>query len=217
MDEEKGSPPAASRDRIFDAAMRLFASSGYGAVSMRDIAAEVGMKAASIYNHFPSKEGLLDEALRRFRLLCYEWAGKDPSAERPAVPATVSTRDFLRDALLVHLGLLRDPRLVPLFRVVTRGQYHHSGIRDFLLHEYLRIPEAYWTGVFGSLMEAGRIRRGDPALFAKEFRSFGVARFYERSLLPDGSPVDMEEEVRLAGDHVAFFLAAVGLDGDPPE
>lgn len=45
------------------AATVLFAAKGYSAVSMRDIAEEVGIQAASLYNHFPSKEELWREVL----------------------------------------------------------------------------------------------------------------------------------------------------------
>ena len=44
-------------------AARLFRKKGYGAVSVRDIAEGVGIKAASIYNHFASKQDLLCDLL----------------------------------------------------------------------------------------------------------------------------------------------------------
>ena len=48
-----------TRDKILDAAVFLFSEKGYCRVSMRDIAKEVGIKAASIYNHFSSKSDIL--------------------------------------------------------------------------------------------------------------------------------------------------------------
>jgi AcrR family transcriptional regulator len=48
-----------TKDRIMDAAIVLFSDRGYDNVSMRDIASKVGIKAASIYNHFPSKRDIL--------------------------------------------------------------------------------------------------------------------------------------------------------------
>jgi len=45
-------------------ALRQFASRGYSAVSMRDIAAEVGLRQGGIYNHFASKQELLVDLLR---------------------------------------------------------------------------------------------------------------------------------------------------------
>ena len=51
---------------IFDTALRLFAASGVENVSMRDLADEVGIKAASIYNHYPSKDELVEACYNFF-------------------------------------------------------------------------------------------------------------------------------------------------------
>jgi AcrR family transcriptional regulator len=47
------------KDEIIQVAAALFNERGYSAVSMRDIAQEVGIKAASLYNHIDSKQELL--------------------------------------------------------------------------------------------------------------------------------------------------------------
>ena len=44
---------------LLDAAAKLFASKGYRETTIRDIGAEVGMQAGSVYYHFKSKEDLL--------------------------------------------------------------------------------------------------------------------------------------------------------------
>jgi len=44
-------------------AARLFRLKGYKATSMRDIAQEVGMEAASLYNHIANKQELLSETM----------------------------------------------------------------------------------------------------------------------------------------------------------
>ena len=48
-----------TKEKIILAAIVLFSDRGYDNVSMRDIAAEVSIKASSIYNHFPSKRDIL--------------------------------------------------------------------------------------------------------------------------------------------------------------
>jgi len=48
-----------TKERIFKRAAFLFAEKGYKDVGMREIAEGIGIKAASIYNHFDSKERLL--------------------------------------------------------------------------------------------------------------------------------------------------------------
>ena len=48
-----------TKEKILNTAIIQFSDIGYDKVSMRDIASEVGIKAASIYNHFPSKRDIL--------------------------------------------------------------------------------------------------------------------------------------------------------------
>lgn len=45
--------------RILEIASRLFFERGYHATTMRELASEVGIKAASLYNHFPGKQDIL--------------------------------------------------------------------------------------------------------------------------------------------------------------
>ncbi|HJS28803.1 MAG TPA: TetR/AcrR family transcriptional regulator [Anaerolineales bacterium] len=61
-------PPASARgqqtrDKIIQAAHRLFVEQGYHGTSMRRIASESGIALSSIYNHFPSKEALFSTVL----------------------------------------------------------------------------------------------------------------------------------------------------------
>ena len=50
---------ADTKDKIFQAAVRLFSDRGYNNVSMREIAASVNVKVSAIYNHYASKEDIL--------------------------------------------------------------------------------------------------------------------------------------------------------------
>ena len=52
-------------ERILDAAEALFAERGYAGATLRDVAAEVGVRTPSLYNHFPSKESLYAAVLER--------------------------------------------------------------------------------------------------------------------------------------------------------
>ena len=50
--------PLNARERVLSVAEMLFRQRGYNVVKMRDIAEEVGIRQASLYYHFPSKEQL---------------------------------------------------------------------------------------------------------------------------------------------------------------
>src|SRR5262245_63822410 len=55
----------ATRNKILDAAERLFAEHGYTAVSMRSITAAAGVNVAAIHFHFASKEALFEAIFNR--------------------------------------------------------------------------------------------------------------------------------------------------------
>ncbi|MBY5932040.1 TetR/AcrR family transcriptional regulator [Tateyamaria omphalii] len=64
MARTTGSHSDITGPRIRDAALRLFARHGYAAVSMRQIAGEVGVQAGALYNYIPDKQSLLVELMR---------------------------------------------------------------------------------------------------------------------------------------------------------
>src|SRR5512137_821821 len=56
---------AAAAQRIRRAGVELFSRFGYHGTSMRALATEVGLEAASIYHHFPSKQDILADIVDR--------------------------------------------------------------------------------------------------------------------------------------------------------
>ena len=51
------------REEIIQTAAQLFKEKGFSAVTMRDLATTMGMKAASLYNHISSKQEILKEII----------------------------------------------------------------------------------------------------------------------------------------------------------
>ncbi len=51
------------KEEIISTAAKLFKEKGYSAVTMRDLASAMGMKAASLYNHINSKQQILKEII----------------------------------------------------------------------------------------------------------------------------------------------------------
>jgi AcrR family transcriptional regulator len=64
MARTAGSHSDITGPRLQQAALQLFARHGYAAVSMRQIAAEVGVQAGALYNYIPDKQTLLFELMR---------------------------------------------------------------------------------------------------------------------------------------------------------
>ncbi len=112
-------PPSAtsegSRSVILIEALRLFAEHGYGGSSIRDIAKLVGIKAATVYSHYPSKAHVLAELIRighaehhrRMRAAVLE-AGSNPTQQLVAL---------VRAHVLAHAEY-------PMLAVVSNAELH---------------------------------------------------------------------------------------------
>lgn len=64
MARTQGSHSEITGPRIREVAQGLFARHGYAAVSMRQIASEVGVQAGALYNYIPDKQALLFSLLK---------------------------------------------------------------------------------------------------------------------------------------------------------
>ena len=69
MAASKGKKNSPRKEVILEKAAHLFRKNGFNATSMRDLAENVGVEAASLYNHINSKAELLQE-------LCFRIANK---------------------------------------------------------------------------------------------------------------------------------------------
>ncbi|GAB7531442.1 hypothetical protein PS3A_38540 [Pseudomonas sp. 3A(2025)] len=57
------SPSHQARDRVLDTALTLFATHGFHAIGLRDLAGHLGMHAGSLYHHIENKQCLLFELI----------------------------------------------------------------------------------------------------------------------------------------------------------
>ena len=61
MAKIKSKKNSTKKETIIEAAAKLFREKGFSASSMRDLAEQVGVEAASLYNHIQSKSEILQE------------------------------------------------------------------------------------------------------------------------------------------------------------
>ncbi len=95
-----GSNGAETAENLRRAALSLFAREGYAAVSMRRIAAEVGVQAGALYNHVRTKQDLLaDLMVEHLENLIAAWEEEPPAAD----PVAALER-FTRFHIRYHLG-----------------------------------------------------------------------------------------------------------------
>lgn len=84
------------KEQITETAAKLFRKKGYIATTMRDLAAELGIEAASIYHHVKSKEELLET-------ICFDMANKFILNAKEVNDIYFNAEEKLRLAIKLHI------------------------------------------------------------------------------------------------------------------
>jgi TetR/AcrR family transcriptional regulator, transcriptional repressor for nem operon len=113
-----------AREAVLEAARRTAQAHGYGGLNFRDIGADVGIKAASIYHHFPSKADLGAAIAKRY------W--EDTANELDALATGGPKKALLAYPRLFRRSLEADNRMC---------------LCGFMAAEYDDLPDAVKTEV----------------------------------------------------------------------
>lgn len=106
-----------TRERILDAALQCFAEQGYSRTSLRQLAAHVGIRAPSLYNHFANKREIMQALLER--------SGPGRMAQIiEQLPADLPPTALLETVLEGLFALWRDPEDNRSMRLVCAEALH---------------------------------------------------------------------------------------------
>lgn len=160
-----------TKQRILDKALELFAAYGYDSVSVGDIAKAVGIKAPSLYNHFPSKQAIFD-AIVESTAARYEADTdkidihvQDSAQDIPVF--TEITEDFLFEKVRqIFEYSLHNESISRFRRMMTIEQFRSPELSALYSRRYVERMVAYHAGIFRSLIASGELRAEDPDTMA---------------------------------------------------
>jgi len=190
------------RERLLDAAARVYAETGYRGATTRRIAQEAGVNEITLFRHFGSKTTLILEAVRQANL-------RSDCPEVPVVPGDVATeiRTWVRGEL-AHLTRLRSiirtslgeveerPEIIPMIGEKPRAVIHG-------LSAYVE-----------QLQREGRASREvDARTAALTFFGSLFADAMGRDVMPELYHDSLEES---ADRYATLFLRAIGVAEDGP-
>jgi AcrR family transcriptional regulator len=187
-----------TREKIFDAAVDLFAERGYDRTSVRDIARAVGITESAVYRHYPSKESILDAILAYMEKRVYTPL---PPARRAGDDGSIF-RDMLEG---LPRYLMADPSLIRIVHVLFIEMHHNEKIRDYLKREYGSRAEDYTEALFQQQMDGKKIRPCDPRALAEVFNAFRFAWLYQTFVMDYTKPRTIEMMEKELQAPIEFF------------
>jgi AcrR family transcriptional regulator len=142
------------RELILAEAAKLFKDRGYSGTSMRDLAGQVGMEAASMYNHIKSKDELLDS-------ICFRISDTYISQLADIEATGDSYGDKIRALVRLHIRLMVEDGAA-----VSVANHDWKYLPEPRLTQFKQARKAYEKG-FAALIEAG--------IAAGEFRPVNIS------------------------------------------
>lgn len=180
MARTQGSHSDVTGPRVRLAALRLFAQHGYAAVSMRQIAKEVGVQAGALYNYTPDKQTLLFDLMKgHMDALLAAWTAQ-PGTDGPLQALEQFTRFHIRfhssrpDEVFISYMELRNLSPENFEQIENLRRRYEDALSDILRAgvqaDVFDVPEpkvaamaiiAMLTGVNTWYREAGRLSLED--------------------------------------------------------
>ena len=156
-----------TKKKILDKALELFAAQGYDSVSVGEIARAVGIKAPSLYNHYPSKQAIFDAIVEATARQYESDTDKvDIHVQNSARDVPVFT-EITKEALFEKVRQIFEYSLhnetISRFRkMMTIEQFRSSALAALYSRRYVERLVEYHAGIFRALISAGEIISADP-------------------------------------------------------
>lgn len=168
--------PEDTKQKILDKALELFSERGYGSVSVGDIADAVGIKAPSLYNHFPSKQAIFDAIVEDTARQYEADTGKVnihvQNAAQDISVFTGITEDVLFEKLRqIFEYSLHNETICRFRRMMTIEQFRSPELASLYSERYVERLISYHSDIFRALSSAGEIGNEDPEALAMMYVS----------------------------------------------
>ena len=199
-----------TKQKILDKALELFSTQGYDSVSVGEIAKAVGIKAPSLYNHFPGKQAIFD-AIVESPAAQYE-ADTDridihvQNAKQDIPVFTEITADALFEKVRqIFEYSLHNETISRFRRMMTIEQFRSPELAALYSRRYVERILRYHAGIFRALIASGEICAEDPDALAMMYVSPVLTLIGICDRQPEREPECLEK----LQNHVQLFFRMV--------
>lgn len=158
-----------TRELIMQEALNLFAQKGYAAVSMRDIATAVGIRASSIYNHFSGKQELFNALVENANNIKNSLQAVFLNAFSEI--EEVKEEAFVQTGVFFLTGYLQNSQIAPLLRVLECERFHNENADRAWRELMISAPMEHEVSIFKMLKMSGIIEDENAEDLAAEYQS----------------------------------------------
>ena len=159
-----------TKQEILKASLELFSVQGFEATSISQIADAVGIRKASLYSHFDSKQAILDaivkEVLQQYgEHSIFARANWEKDADNLPLTADEAVRMIQRQIRYI----LHDPAISRARKMLVIEQFQNPELAKLQTKQNYSDVLGYFTGLIKCLIQKGVLAADDPEIMAAQF------------------------------------------------
>ena len=195
-----------TKQEILEAALDLFSVHGFEATSISQIASAVGIRKASLYSHFESKQAILDaivkDVLEQYAAHSIfaraDWANPSDTMEKQAQDSDTATQMLLGQIRYI----LHDPHISKARKMLVMEQFQNPELAKLQTKQNYTDVMQYFTGLVKHLIQNGVFAGEDPEIMAAQL-CLPISTWIN---LCDREPDRETEVMELVSRHIQQFF-----------
>ena len=194
-----------TKQEILDASLELFSVQGFEATSISQIAGAVGIRKASLYSHFGSKQAILDAIVKDVLEQYGEhsiFARTDWEKDTDNLPLTSDEVVGMIQGQIRYI--LHDPAIRRARKMLVIEQFQNPELAKLQTKQNYSDVLQYFTGLVKCLIQKGVLAEDDPEIMAAQF-CLPISVWIN---LCDREPDREIEVMKLVSRHVQQFFRA---------
>lgn len=197
---------ADTKEKILLTALQLFAKDGYEAVSVRNIAEELGMTKGALYRHYKNKRDIFDSIVERMIQIDAKRAEdyQMPVEQYDSMPDSYENTS-LADIEKYTMDQLKfwteDDFAAQFRRMLNLEQYRNPEMAELYSRCIIAGPVAYMEDLFRELIKKGALKEENPRQLAVEY----YAPLFLLIHMTDKTE-EKEEYMEILRNHIKHFM-----------
>ena len=192
-----------TKQEILKASLELFSVQGFEATSISQIADAVGIRKASLYSHFDSKQAILDAIVKEV----LEQYGKHSIFARANWEKDAGNLPLTADEAVGMIQgqiryILHDPAISRSRKMLVIEQFQNPSLAKLQTKQNYEDVMHYFTGLVGFLIRQGALAEDDPEIMAAQL-CLPISVWIN---LCDREPEREQEVMELVERHIRQFF-----------
>lgn len=201
-----------TKKKILEKALELFAENGYDSVSVGEIAKAVGIKAPSLYSHYPSKQAIFNAIVEDTALQYEKYTDEinihvQDAKKDLSVFSGISEEFLIQKVRQIFLYSLHNEEISRFRRMMTIEQFRSAELSAFYTERYVERMIRYHAAIFKNLIAAGEIRNEKSETLAMMYVSPVITMLG----VCDRQPEREEECIKRLEEHVRLFYRTFNI------